>query len=165
METRPTADRVRESLFNILARRVTDARVFDAFAGSGAMSLEALSRGARCVVLSDISREACRCVQRNAEACGFQSRIRLVCGEWKKALAAEKEPFDLVFLDPPYRHTEAYGQVLAAMKGAGLLTADTVAVLECAREAEVDPGADFEVYDRRLYGAAQVLLCRMKEEA
>lgn len=165
METRPTADRVRESLFNILAGRVRDARVFDAFAGSGAMSMEALSRGAAFALASDISREACRCVDRNAQACGFSDRIRLVNGDWKKALAQERTPFDLVFLDPPYARTEAYAQVLQALKGAGLLAEDAVAVLECAREAQVEPGDGFEVYDRRMYGAAQVLLCRVKEDA
>ena len=155
METRPTADRVRESLFNILARRVTDARVFDAFAGSGAMSLEALSRGARCVVLSDISREACRCVQRNAEACGFQSRIRLVCGEWKKALAAEKEPFDLVFLDPPYRMLEL-NEMCAALADSGLLAQDAMMVLEHRTGEFGRPDKRFEEWKERTYADTQI---------
>ena len=164
METRPTADRVREALFNILSRRVADARVFDAFGGSGAMSLEALSRGAKCAVVCDVSRDACACIRRNAQACGYEDRLRLVCGDWKRALSGEKEPFDLVILDPPYRMTGSYAQVLSALKAAGLLAEDAVAVLECAREAEIDPGDGFEIYDRRFYGAAQTLLCRQKEE-
>ena len=165
METRPTADRVREALFNILAGRVAGARVFDAFGGSGAMSLEALSRGAEFAVVSDVSRDACACIRRNAQACGFEDRLRLAAGDWKRALAGETETFDLVILDPPYRMTEAYGQVLAAVRAAGLWADGAVAILECAREAEIDPGEGFEVYDRRAYGAAQVLLCRRKGEA
>lgn len=164
METRPTADRVREALFNILSARVRGARVLDAFSGSGAMALEALSRGAEYALMCDISRPAYQCMERNVKACGFEGRARLFQGDWKRALAAEKTPFDLIILDPPYRMTGAYAQVLSALRGAGLVAPDAVAVLECAREAEIDPGEGFEIYDRRAYGAAQVLLCRPGEE-
>ncbi len=138
METRPTADRTREALYNILSARVDGARVFDAFAGSGAMSLEAISRGARRALMSDVSRDACACMRRNVAACGFEDRARVCQGDWKRALAG-------------------------AVADAGLWAPGAVAVLECARDAEIETGDRFEVYDRREYGAAQVLLCRMRE--
>ena len=163
METRPTADRTREALYNILSARVDGARVFDAFAGSGAMALEAISRGARRALMSDVSRDACACIRRNVAACGFEDRARVCQGDWKRALAGEKEPFDLIILDPPYRMVEAYHEVLSAVADAGLWAPGAVAVLECARDAEIETGDRFEVYDRREYGAAQVLLCRMRE--
>ena len=104
-DTRPTLDRVRENLFNMLQTRIWGARVLDLFAGSGALSLEALSRGAAFAVLSDRDGNACRAERKNLEALGFVDRARLLRGEWERTartLEAEGERFDLIFLDPPY---------------------------------------------------------------
>ncbi len=104
-DTRPTLDRVRENLFNILARRVPGARVLDLFAGSGALSLEALSRGAACAVLCDRDREANRVELKNIASLGYEGRTRVFRADWRQALDTlrrEGATFDLVFLDPPY---------------------------------------------------------------
>ena len=103
-DTRPTLDRTRESLFNIIAAWCPDARVLDLYAGSGALALEAISRGAQSAVLCDSSREAARVIKANIEALRVQDRARLLPMMDSQALALlgrEGARFDLVFLDPP----------------------------------------------------------------
>ena len=107
--TRPTLDRVRENLFNILQTRTRDSVILDLFAGSGALSFEALSRGAERAVLCDIDRNAVRTEYRNCELLGFTDRAEIFCCDWKTAvrkLTERHDKFDLIFLDPPYRMTD-----------------------------------------------------------
>ena len=113
MDTRPTQDYVRESLFNILQASVPEARVLDLFAGSGALALEALSRGAVKATLVDCSTDAVQCIKRNAETLGFAERVTVIRSDWQAALmrlSKNGERFTLVFLDPPYRITDTGAQ-------------------------------------------------------
>ena len=106
MNTRPTLDRVRENLFNMLQGRITGSRVLDLFAGSGALSLEAISRGAEHAVMADRDRKASLCQKKNIETLRFQDRTEVITADWATALKALKgagRTFDLIFLDPPYR--------------------------------------------------------------
>ena len=108
-DTRPTLDRVRENLFNMLQGKCMDARVLDLFAGSGALSLETLSRGAAYAVLADRDREAVRIQRKNLESLGFAGQARVIQSPWEntlRTLRAEGAGFDLVFLDPPYAMTD-----------------------------------------------------------
>jgi len=103
---RPTPDRVREALFDILGDRIAGARVLDLFAGSGAVGLEALSRGARAIVFVEGHQPACRLIDKNLLACGLQDRARVWRADVLKALPllkAEQQRFELIFLDPPYQ--------------------------------------------------------------
>ena len=105
-KTRPTQDYVRESLFNIIRWDVEDARVLDLFAGTGALSLEAVSRGARSAVLVDTDRAACAAIRKNMETSRLGEKCRLIARDFRAAmdaLAAEGAQFDLVFMDPPYK--------------------------------------------------------------
>ncbi len=105
LNTRPTLDRVRENLFNILQNQVYGKRVLDLFAGSGALSLEALSRGASFAVLADIDRNAFEVQKRNIALLRYEERTRQFRCDWLNAirqLQKENERFDIVFLDPPY---------------------------------------------------------------
>ena len=158
--TRPTLDRTREALFNILQTRVFDAQVLDLFAGSGALALEAISRGAEFAVLADCSRKAMDSIRRNVEACRAQEKTRLLLCDWRRAVEQLTEPFDLVFLDPPYRMTEVYGQAAALLFERGLLSGDAVLVMEHASDAPLSLPEKFEVCDERVYGAAAVAFVR-----
>jgi len=100
LDTRPTADRVREAAFNLIGP-VDGASVLDLFAGSGAMGLEALSRGAERAVFVEADRTAARAVERNLEMLGLTG-ARVVCDEVLRFLATERGTYDLVFVDPPY---------------------------------------------------------------
>lgn len=151
-DTRPTLDRVRENVFNILQRRVPDARVLDLFAGSGALSLEAVSRGASMAVMVDHDRAAIQVEKRNAAALGFTNRVRVIQAEWRQAvqtLTAEGAAFELVFLDPPYAMRDLT-EVMEALRP--LLAPDALIVIE--HEARVTPvtAQGFAMTDSRRYG-------------
>lgn len=107
--TRPTLDRVRENLFNILQTRIRSSDVLDLFAGSGALSLEALSRGASFAVMCDLDRNAHRIEIKNSETLGFSGQAEFFCCDWRTALrhlTRQGRLFDIIFLDPPYRMTD-----------------------------------------------------------
>ena len=163
LETRPTADKVRESLFNILRFETPGARVLDLFAGSGALALEAISRGAQSAVLVDCSRKAADAIRRNIEACRAGERTRLLTGDWRRAVEQLTEPFDLVFLDPPYRMTEVYALAADLLHERGLLDREAVLVMEHASGTALTLPDAFEIYDERVYGAAAVALVRRRE--
>ncbi len=124
--TRPTSDRVREALFSILGARVADARVLDLFAGSGALGLESLSRGAAAVTFVESAPVALRTLRANVAALGADAEIvRADALKWLRAASAGARQYDLVFLDPPYRQAEALGaglsDLLPAVLGPGAL--------------------------------------------
>ena len=161
--TRPTLDRVRENLFNILQTRVRSSTVLDLFAGSGALSMEALSRGAASAVLCDLDREAHRVEKKNAEALGFTDRAELFLGDWRMAvrrLAAEKRQFDLIFLDPPYRMTDLR-EVCAGVLP--LLAEDGLIVVEHEARESVQCGGGLEKTDERKWGFCGISFYRRDE--
>ena len=105
-ETRPTTDRVKESLFSILQPRLSGAHVLDLFAGSGALGLEAISRGAAHAILADRSMESVRLIRRNADRLGLAQSCTVLHGDYVyvlKRLHAEGRRFNIVILDPPYK--------------------------------------------------------------
>lgn len=113
---RPTSDRLRETLFNILAPRLAEARVLDVCAGTGAVALEALSRGARVAVCIDDDRRAVRLLEANRGVVGEEARCMIVRGEAKRVLGGPVPggPFDIVFADPPYDYVDLDDLVTAA---------------------------------------------------
>ena len=102
MQVRPTTDRVKEALFDILQFSVEDSRFLDLFAGSGQVGLEALSRGAAETVFVDVLKDSIRVVEKNLSSTGFLDRARVVQADFAAFLRREREPFDIAFLDPPY---------------------------------------------------------------
>lgn len=151
-DTRPTLDRTRESLFNIIAAECPDARVLDLYAGSGALALEALSRGAESAVLCDCSREAAKAIRHNIETLKLENRARFLFMQDAQAialLAREKAVFDLVFLDPPYRLDTA--PACRALAESGVLLPDALVVIEHAAAAQPAPGEGYERVDQRKY--------------
>ena len=152
--TRPTSDRVREALFGILASNgaVEGARVLDLYAGTGALGLEALSRGAARCVFVDSSREACRTIAANLELLGLTATVLRQDAE--RALAADPGPYQLVLADPPYAFG-AYERLAAPL--VRLLDRDGLAVLQTpARREPALPG--LRVRTSRRYGSARLTL-------
>jgi 16S rRNA (guanine966-N2)-methyltransferase len=147
--TRPTADRVREALFSILGARVRDARVLDLFAGSGALGIEALSRGAASATFVDSDPAAVRAVRANLH--GLEAEVvRRDARSWLRAARERADPYDLVFLDPPYRQAPELGPVLAEPVAAVLAPGGLV-VSESDRRTPLDlPTLTLE--DERRYG-------------
>jgi 16S rRNA (guanine(966)-N(2))-methyltransferase RsmD len=134
---RPTSDRLRETLFNVLAPHIEGARVFDGFAGTGALGFEALSRGAAHVAFVDADRRATEAIARTAQGWGVQGGYTIHVGdavEWLRRLAHGPR-FDLILLDPPYSLPQVRDALDAA---AGCLSAEGVLVLERATRREPD---------------------------
>jgi 16S rRNA (guanine966-N2)-methyltransferase len=157
--TRPTGDRVRETLFSMLTSRLgsfEDLRVADLFAGSGALGLEALSRGAARVTFVERDAQAAAAIRRNADKLGATDRVRILSGS---ALALPpSEPFDLIFADPPYGEKAGTAAVEAAEKAGWLASGGWMSV-ETSRADEVS-GGSLAVETVRDVGRARLTLLR-----
>ena len=161
---RPTADRLREALFNILmhayANPIQGARVLDLFAGTGALGLEAVSRGAAFALFVDEEAEARALMRQNVEALGVAAATRIFRRDATKLGAAHpNEPFALVFLDPPYGKGLAEKALASAREG-GWLTAGALIVVEEEAEAFTPPEG-FEEIERRRYDDTEFTILRL----
>jgi len=156
--TRPTSDRIRESIFNILGQRFDGGAVLDLFAGSGAMGLEALSRGADRAVLVERDRQAAAICEQNARSLGFEDRVEILRADVPDALrtlSRRATRFDLVFLDPPY--AEGPGPTLALLGAGELLAPEGRVVAEHARREPPDAAyATLVRTDLRTFGEPAV---------
>jgi 16S rRNA (guanine966-N2)-methyltransferase len=166
---RPTSDRAREALFNILSHGrfaaegipFAGAVVLDAFAGTGALGLEALSRGAAEAVFIERDREALVILRKNVEALGEGARAHIVPGDATQPLGAGSS-CALAFLDPPY-HSGLAAPALGALAARGWLAPDALAVVETAAREELAPPAGFILLDERIYGAARLVFLRRQD--
>ena len=152
---RPTSDRAREALFNILSLKIYGARVLDLFAGSGALGIESLSRGAKEVLFNDCSKDSVAIVKKNLTALKIAingEQAKVVQSDYLACLEQARGQFDLIFIDPPYRFD--YGEkALKKIAERGLLTENGIAVYE--RDVPFDGEiAGLEKYDERKYGKA-----------
>ena len=148
-DTRPTADRVRESLFSVLGP-LDGERVLDLFAGSGALGIEALSRGAGSALFCDVSRSAVRTVRANLDALGLAGAV--VCDDARRVLRnahARGAAYDLIFLDPPYHQAEHWAAALSELVPAVLAPGGRV-VSESDRRAPLT--LELPLVDERRYG-------------
>ncbi len=163
---RPTSDRVRESIFNILAHGIEDfalddARVLDLFAGTGALGLEALSRGARYCLFIDNSVDARALQRRNIEALDLTGVTKV----WRRDAGAlgplrGQDPFDCVFLDPPYGKGLGEKALAEALEG-GWFAPGAVIVFEESETAEIALPDAFKLLDQRTYGDTQVMFLQV----
>ena len=149
-DTRPTADRVREALFSILGARVEDTRVLDLFAGSGALGLEALSRGAGRATFVDSAPPALRALRANLATLGADAEVvRADALRWLRAASDGERQYSLVFLDPPYRRAAALGAELSSALPA-VLAPGALVVSESDRRAPLE--LTIPIIDERRYG-------------
>lgn len=135
VETRPTTDKVREALFNVLGP-VDGASVLDLFAGTGALGIEALSRGASACLFVDASEKVCGTIRRNVEDCRFESNARVLARDVRRVLDKAPQghgaPFDLVLIDPPYAHGLEQLALDALVRTPGWLSEGATVVVERA---------------------------------
>lgn len=156
VEIRPTPDKVRQALFNILRSRfgsLQGLRVLDLFAGSGALAIEALSLGAKEAVLVDQGRQAAGLIQKNLQACRLGDRAQFLQCDGLTALTRLSGPFDLVFLDPPY-HQGLQQKALERLSRLQLLSAEGIVCAESARTEELpDCAGQLQREATRFYGS------------
>jgi 16S rRNA (guanine966-N2)-methyltransferase len=161
---RPTADRLREALFNILVHAyddpISDARVLDLFAGTGALGIEALSRGAAFVLFVDDGAQARALIRENVATLGLGGATRIFRRDATKLGAAHPvEPFSLAFLDPPYGKELAH-KALACARNGGWLTPDALIAVEEAAKANFAAPEGFDELERRSYDDTALILLR-----
>jgi 16S rRNA (guanine(966)-N(2))-methyltransferase RsmD len=164
LATRPTADRVRVTLFDVLGPALAGARVLDLFAGTGAVGIEALSRGAARVVFVEKDQAALRAVRANLAALGTsRAAARVMAGDALHVLAdlsAQEAPFDLVFIDPPYATTLA-GRALVALAAAGICREGTEVVIQHSTRTGLPAVAGFREHRRpRRFGDTALTFLR-----
>jgi 16S rRNA (guanine(966)-N(2))-methyltransferase RsmD len=138
---RPTSDKLRETLFNVLGARVAGARVLDGYAGTGAVGLEALSRGASHATFVENDRRAAALIEENARMCGLEGGYTIACADFLSSRSRVAGPFDLILLDPPY---DAEHVREALERAAHLLSPDGLVVLERATRRHPDVPSGLE---------------------
>ena len=160
-EIRPTADRVKESLFNILSFKIAGATVLDLFCGSGNLGLECLSRGAASAHFNDFSKESLLVLKKNIASLKVERECEITNSDYLFCLANTNKTYDLIFSDPPY--AKEYGvQALKIIAGRGLLNEGGVAVYERDR-AFTGEVAGLEMYDERRYGKTYLSFFKVTE--
>jgi 16S rRNA (guanine966-N2)-methyltransferase len=166
---RPTSDRLRETIFNILAHGYDDpvagARVLDLFAGTGAMGLEALSRGGAFALFVDDSAAARGLIRANVEALGLGGQSRLFRRDATRlGPAAPNEPFSIVFCDPPYGKGLAE-RALASCRDGGWLAPEALVVVEEGQDVKVALPKEFSEIERRDYGETKLVFGRYTDRS
>ena len=165
---RPTSDRAREALFNILIHGhlsadgtspLPGARVLDAFAGSGALGLEALSRGAGHALFIESDAKACTAIRANAKALGETANAIVIPGDATKPPPCPGAPCSIVFLDPPYGR-DLTGPALAALAARGWIAAGAICIVELAIDDGITLPPSFTLLDDRNYGKARLLILK-----
>ena len=165
LNTRPTSQRTREALFNVLQHGIEDftlegARVLDLFAGSGALGIEALSRGAGYCIFVDDALPARAALRENIDTLGLGGQTRIFRRDATRLNpAGNLGAFDIVFADPPYDKSMGEAALRSTLKG-GWLKPDGIFVLEERKTAEIDLPEGVEVLDQRVHGEAQVVILR-----
>ena len=162
--TRPTLDRVKESIFNIIQRDIKDSIFLDLFAGSGAIGLEAASRGAKKAILCDKSKEAMQIIKKNILKTHLENVVETYLLDFR-ALLNDKlnEKLDIVYIDPPYKSDFAIQAVNIILEN-NLITKDSLILIETDRKEEVEEKlkkVDVRIIDERKYGRAEIFFLKM----
>lgn len=163
LETRPTLDRVKEAVFNIIQFDIKDAVVLDLFSGSGALGIEALSRGAKEAILCDVSSKAIKIINKNLEETRLKEKAKVFSNDYLETLNKIKDKkFDIIFLDPPYK-SDYIEKSIEYISMHNLLTENGIIIVETNDKNKIDEikaKKDLEVYDTRKYGIAIIIFVR-----
>ena len=159
--TRPTLDRVKESIFNIIQNEIEDATVLDLFAGSGAIGLECLSRGAKKAVLCDKSKEAIQIIKRNIEKTHMEEKAQIINADYENCLEKLKnEQFDIIYIDPPYA-TNYIFKSLEKIKEIGIVKKESIIIVETDDEQRILKeigNIEIKIVGKRKYGRATIIV-------
>lgn len=162
--TRPTLDRVKEALFSSIQEKIIDAKILDLFAGSGALGLEALSRGADCAVFCDSSKEAIGIIKQNISKTHMQEKCEVLLDNYSTALAKlENKMFDIIFLDAPYA-SDYDMQALDIIEKKDILAKDGIIILETDSDKKIEDlnKLSFNILKIRKYGRVKLVFLNRK---
>lgn len=162
--TRPTLDRVKESLFNIIQNDIEDSTVLDLFSGSGAIGLEFLSRGAKRAVLCDSSKDAIKIIKQNVQKTHFEEKVEVYNMEFTKLVERlQNQKFDIIYIDPPYA-TDFIKISLEKIIEYELVNENTKIIVETDDETRIlnqIEKMDVEITDKRKYGRATIIFLKI----
>lgn len=166
MNTRPTLDRVKESIFNIIQNEIDGAKVLDLFAGSGAIGLEFLSRGAKEAVLCDKSKEAIEVIRKNINKIHMEEKTKVFNTDFETCLEKIKnQQFDIIYLDPPYATNYIVKSVKKIIEF-GIITKDSTIIIETDDEKRIlkeIENLEIEIVDKRKYGRATIIFLKYRK--
>lgn len=164
--TRPTLDRVKESLFNIIQNELIDAKFLDVFSGSGAIGLEAASRGAKKVILCDKSKEAINIINKNIEKTHLKEKVELYNNDYENLLKTKiKEKQDIIYIDPPYDSDFAIKSVEYIIDK-NLVDENSTIIIETDNERKILEelkNIKIEIVDKRRYGRATLIFIKIRK--
>lgn len=163
---RPTTDRVKESMFNIIQDWVYDSQVLDLFAGSGALGIEALSRGASQAVFCDNSLDSIKIIKSNIEKARVADRSQIVSGDFKRCLRdmeAKNQSFDMIFVDPPY-YEGLFEEVLDTISSCKILKKDGMVIVERDAKKPIGQVEGLEVYKEKKYGITMLTFYCLEDD-
>ena len=162
LATRPTLDRVKESMFNIIQNKIENACVLDLFSGSGALAIECLSRGAKEAYFCDKSKDAIKIIKKNIEKTHFESKAVIINKDYLKCLDEINKKFDIIFLDPPYESNFAEEALKVIIKKE-LLNRDGIIIFETDKKdiSNIEK-LDINIYDLRKYGRVELIFLNRK---
>ena len=164
--TRPTLDRVKESLFNIIQNDIEDSTVLDLFSGSGAIGLEFLSRGAKRAVLCDNSKDAIKIIKQNVQKTHFEEKVGVYSMEFTKLVERlQNQKFDIIYIDPPYA-TDFIKISLEKIIEYELVNENTKIIVETDDETRIlnqIEKMDVEITDKRKYGRATIIFLKYRK--
>ncbi len=164
--TRPTLDRVKESLFNIIQNEIIDSNFLDVFSGSGAIGLEAASRGAKKVILCDKSKDAINIISRNIEKTHLKEKVELYNLDYETLLKNKvKEKMDIIYIDPPYNSDFAIKSVEYIINQK-IADENSIIIIETDNEEKVLnelKKIDIEIIDKRRYGRATLIFIKIRK--
>ena len=160
--TRETTDKVRGAIFNLISFYPIKGSCLDLFSGSGAMGLEALSRGCSKAYFNDLGKKAYLVTKENCKALGYEKNAIITNLDYKRALELYHEPFNFVFLDPPYK-LDCCNEIISYIEKNNLLTPDGLIICEVDKETIIEETEKFEIYKEKNYGIRNVYILRYKE--
>lgn len=159
--TRETTDKVRGAIFNLISFYNIHGTCLDLFSGSGAMGLEALSRGCEKAYFNDIGKKAYMVTKENCKTLGYSSEVTVTNLDYRKALELYREPFDLIFLDPPYK-LDCCNEIIKFVSDNKLLNSDGFIICEVDSKTIINETECFEIYKQKTYGIRDVYVLRYR---
>lgn len=165
--TRPTLDRVKESLFNIIQNKIPNSIFLDLFSGSGAIGLEAASRGAKKVILCDKSKDAISIIKKNIEKTHLDNKVELYNLDYELLLQTKiKEKLDIIYIDPPY-DSDFVNKSIECIINKKLVSEDSMIIIETDDEFRILKdleNSEIEITDKRKYGRATLIFLKIRKE-
>lgn len=164
-KTRPTLDRVKESIFNIIQNEIEETIFVDLFSGSGAIGLEAISRGAKKAILCDKAKEAIEIIKINTEKTHAQGKVEIINADFEQCLKKIKEEVDYIYIDPPYQ-TDYIQKSLEILEKTQIIKEDTKIILETDDEKRILKQIEklkYEIVDKRKYGIAHIIFLKINK--